>query len=149
MKEMKYLIVKCTLLADQYECDADREPICMTDDPTPYGYGYEIYEVQEDGSLLRIKEIEDTRENGMALYRWQEDADENDPPEVLMKFPDLTRWNIPLNILTAVIEKAGFIEETAGEILAEVISTGSYGEEINGYWVVFGTYRDNQFDCGY
>lgn len=146
---MKYLIMKCTLLNDQYECDADREPICMTDDPTPYGYGYEVYEVQGDGSLVRIKEIEDAREEGMALYRWHEDDPDGSSPEALMKFPNLTRWTITLDVLTAVIEKAGFTEETAGEILAEIISTGSYGEEINDYWVVFGTYRDNQFDCGY
>lgn len=146
---MKYLIVKCTLLNDQYECDADREPICMTDDPTPYGYGYEVYEVQGDGSLLRIKESEDANEEGMALYRWHESAEDGDLPEVLAKFPDLTRWNIPLNTLTAVIEKAGFTEEPPSEILAEVISTGSYGEERGEYWVVFGEYRDNQFDCGY
>ena len=146
---MKYLIMKCTFLGDQYECDADREPVCMTDDPTPYGYGYEVYEVQDDSSLLRIKEIEDANEEGMALYRWQDGTNESDPPEVLMKFPNLTRWTIPLDVLTAVIEKAGFSEETAEEILAEVICTGAYGEENDDYWVVFGEYRDNRFDCGY
>ena len=146
---MKYLIVRCTPLCDQYECDADREPVCMTDDPTPYGYGYEVYEVQEDGSLVRIKEMEDAREEGMALYRWHEDAPDGSSPEALMKFPNLTRWTIPADTMTAVVEKAGFTEEPPSEILAEVISTGSYGEEINGYWVVFGEYRDNRFDCGY
>ena len=57
---MKYLIIKCIPLSDQYECDADREPICVTNDTTPYeGGSYDIYEIQNDGSLELIQSYED------------------------------------------------------------------------------------------
>ena len=57
---MKYLIIKCIPLSDQYECDADREPICVTNDTTPYEGGiYDIYEIHNDGSLELIQSYED------------------------------------------------------------------------------------------
>lgn len=57
---MKYLIIKCDELSDQYECDADRTPICMTDNYSKYcGYGYEIYELQKDNTFKLIKDYED------------------------------------------------------------------------------------------
>lgn len=44
----KYLIIECDELSDAYECDADRTPICLTDDFEKFNhYGYEIYEVQK------------------------------------------------------------------------------------------------------
>ena len=52
---MKYLIVKCEELHDQYECDCDRVPVCITDDYSQYGEEYEVYEVQKDGSLALIR----------------------------------------------------------------------------------------------
>ena len=54
---MKYLIVKCKELEDQLECDADRIPICITDDISKYKYryGYEIYKIRSDGSLTLMK----------------------------------------------------------------------------------------------
>lgn len=58
---MKYLIVKCKELADQFECDADRTPICITDDISKYHYkyGYEIYKINNNGSLTLIKEYDE------------------------------------------------------------------------------------------
>lgn len=52
----KYLIIKCEELNDQYECDADREPICLTDDYNKYNkWGYEIYGINDDNSLTKLK----------------------------------------------------------------------------------------------
>lgn len=52
-----YLVVKCEELSDQYECDADRTPICITKNYKPYDdYGYEIYEIMSDGKLKLIKD---------------------------------------------------------------------------------------------
>lgn len=51
-----YLIVKCKELNDQYECDADREIICMVNDYQPFKrYGYEVYKVRANGSLELIQ----------------------------------------------------------------------------------------------
>lgn len=72
---MKYLIIKCTDLEDQYECDADREPICITDDYTDYKvYGYEVYEIKTDGSLEKIQNYYD--------YEWAEEPITDDPEKV-------------------------------------------------------------------
>lgn len=59
--DMKYLIIKCKELADQFECDAERIPICITDDMSKYNYryGYEIYKINNDGSLTLIKEYDE------------------------------------------------------------------------------------------
>lgn len=53
---MKYLIIKCEELADQWECDANRTPVCITDDYSIYGLGYEVYELQADSTFKLIKE---------------------------------------------------------------------------------------------
>lgn len=51
------LIVKCTPLDDQWETDADRIPLCIVGDTTPYeGEGYEIYGIMKDGTLTQLKE---------------------------------------------------------------------------------------------
>lgn len=55
--EKQYLIVECNELCDQYECDADRTPVCVTKDYKPYDCsGYEIYEIMPDGQLNLIKQ---------------------------------------------------------------------------------------------
>ena len=52
-----YLVVKCDELCDQYECDADRTPICVTKNYKSYNRpGYEIYAILSDGKLKLIKE---------------------------------------------------------------------------------------------
>jgi len=57
---MKYLIVECNELGDQWECDADRTPICVVDDYTNYNkYGYEIHLINEDGTLKKIRDYDE------------------------------------------------------------------------------------------
>ena len=59
---VKYLIVECTILNDQFECDADRTPVCITENPYYYDkYGYEIFKIKKDGTfeMLRYFEYED------------------------------------------------------------------------------------------
>ena len=57
MKQNYYLVVRCTPLDDQWETDAAREPLCITADITSYeGEWYEIYQINEDGTLELIKE---------------------------------------------------------------------------------------------
>lgn len=57
---MKYLIIKADPLSDQYETDADRRPICITDDITVWqAYGYEIFEILPNGELHIIQNYYD------------------------------------------------------------------------------------------
>lgn len=57
---MKYLIVKCEPLSDQWECDANRIPLCVTDNLDEYEneWGYEIYEIRSDGKTTLIQDWE-------------------------------------------------------------------------------------------
>ena len=58
----KYLIVKCEELNDQWECDANRDPLCVIYEdkiPNKYKqYGYEIYEIFDNGSLALRQEYD-------------------------------------------------------------------------------------------
>ena len=74
---MKYLIIKCDELGDQWECDANRTPICITDDYSKYGYGYEVYELLTDNTFKLIKNYEDTIEEGFAIYEYFDDGSVN------------------------------------------------------------------------
>ena len=59
MKMKKYLIVKCEPLNDQYECDANRIPLCITEDwkNKAFDCEFEVYEIDEDGNICkRVKE---------------------------------------------------------------------------------------------
>lgn len=57
---MKYLVVKCVELMDAYECDADRTPICITDNYTKYNRrGYEIYSINKNGTLKKIRDYDE------------------------------------------------------------------------------------------
>lgn len=60
MEQNYYLVVKCKALDDQWETDAAREPILITDNTDPYdGYGYEIYHINSDGTLTLEKDYEE------------------------------------------------------------------------------------------
>ena len=53
----RYLIIKCAELSNTFECDANRTPICLTNDFDKFNrYGYEIYEVQKNGEFKLIKD---------------------------------------------------------------------------------------------
>lgn len=59
-KKLKYLIVKCKLLSDQFECDADRTPLFLTDDwkrDYPKEGYYEVYELMPTNNFKLIKEL--------------------------------------------------------------------------------------------
>ena len=146
----KYLIIECNELGDQWECDADRRPLCITDDKDKFWkVGYEIYEIHSDGSLELIKHYEDAKEEGFAFYLWSEGKNpETCPPDQILDRYVTNDDFCPQDILEKWARDAKF-EGNLTDIMLEVINSGSHGEEIDGKWVVIGQYRDDVFDLGY
>ena len=147
--EFKYLIVKCEELHDQYECDADREPVRLTNDASIYGIGYEVYEIRPDGSLDCIKGYEQGLESGMAVYHWgATDNPEECAPIVTERYKGMSSSEVTKSMVKQIKKRVGFTN-TVNEIYLNILDCGNYGEEINGEWVVFGEYIDTRFDVGY
>lgn len=146
---LKYLVIKCNELGDQWECDADRRPLCITDDKDRFWkLGYEIYEIHSDGSLELIKNYETAGEVGLALYYWEEDEDpELDAPTVIEKIPNCEECVLD-NILKFWIKLAGF-SGSFEEIKKEIKGGGGSGEEIRNRYYVIGEYFDDKFELGY
>ena len=146
----KYLIIECEELSDQFECDADRTPVCMTDDYSTYGLGYEVYELTPENEFRCIKEYDIPLEYGIAIYKWKDGNAENTTPDVIMRqFPERERDSFALWEIEDFCKYYHFKEETPEEILREISNCGAYGEEIDNEWVVIGEYRDNRFSMGY
>lgn len=138
---MKYLIVECLELGDQFECDADRKPICITNDPSNYSSGYDIYEIKKDGSLSLIKEYDEYNEEGMILLCQKEDETE---PVILQKWKNFDRDSIPLEI----IKQCKFTKSTPEEIKSQICSVGSYQERHSKKIFLLTEYFDYNFNLG-
>lgn len=144
-----YLIVKCDELCDQFECDADRMPVCLTEDASQYGLGFEVYQVNIDNSLTLIKDYETgTGDSGMALYYWDEEEDDSEtPPTVIKKWVGLNSNSVSKSLIKRIREQAKF-DNSLREIIEDIRHCGSHGEEIDGKWVVFGDYIDSWYPSG-
>jgi hypothetical protein len=142
---MKYLIVKCEELLDQYECDCNRVPFKMVNDYSSYGHGYEIYELNKDNTFRLIKEYDSCLEEGIGVYK----LDENDKlKKVYEKHKNMTRDNIPKSQLKKWKHSYGF-QGTIKEIYESIEHSGGYGEIINNEWTVIGEYYDDCYSSGY
>lgn len=111
---MKYLIVKCEELDDQWECDANRKPITMTDnwqewyiDNIP-DYYFEVYEYNEkENTFSCIKNYDVPVENGMCFAYYPNSND--DTPTGLRYFPSLTRYDaVPTDIMERALQGDDF-----------------------------------------
>lgn len=87
-----YLIMECHELGDQWECDAERTPVTLTEDwrkwyeDTDPSYPFEVYEFV-NGKFYLAKAYDTPMEEGM-VYAYY-DEDDNAVP--LKKFPNATR----------------------------------------------------------
>lgn len=143
---MIYLIVKCDELSDQWECDAYREPVYMTDDYSTYGLNYEVYELQEDNTFKLIKEYDKALEEGVAIYEFN---DETQAPSVIYeKHKNRSTREITKLQVKKWKEKYGFTESVE-EIYYWLHIGSSYGEEVNGKYIVIGYYADEHFSSGF
>lgn len=142
---MKYLILKCEELADQYECDANRTPVYVGDTiPTEMlGLGFEHYQINADGSVDLIKVYDEPYESGMALYYW---ADRLDPqenlPTIVFKYPHYNR-NTPIP------PEVKRVLDTLENVDACLDSCGSISGCKNEDYYVYGEYMDDYFNLGY
>jgi hypothetical protein len=145
---MKYLIIECNELGDQWECDADRTPICITENPSEYGVGYEVCEILSDGTLKKIRDYDEALEEGMALYYWEDGQEGEEAPTIIEKYPNKDRDSFSKSFFKKLKARVKF-SETVADIECDILRSGAHGETIEGKWVVFGEYRDNRFDFGY
>lgn len=146
----QYLIVKCDELGDQWECDANRTPVCLTDDYTPYWkIGYEVYEVLSNNHFKLIKDYETCGKEGYAVYWWGENEDyEIDKPHIMEKLKkEITnRDQITKSMIKKIKLKHGF-HGSIEEIYRDIQAIGAYRESFDdGGWIVFGHYMDDRFD---
>lgn len=158
----KYLIVKCVELNDQYECDADREPMFLVDDweqwykdnsPT---YQFEVYRFVDDSECELIKTMEDSMDEGMALYFWNMDDDHEEvAPTVVGTYEDYDRKSpVPKRVWSIFRQGAYWAddEEFTEEDFKKDLAASGYAswddKEHKKYWV-YGWYRDNHYCLGY
>jgi hypothetical protein len=137
-----YLIVKCEPLNDQYECEADRTPICLTEDYSSYGRGYEVYEVMKDNSLKLIKEYDEAKERGIAIFI-SDDFEDFTPKHVYEKF-SITREEVTAKKVKKWKSKY-HLEGSVEEILSDIRHCGRYGEDMPNGFLIIGEYSDDVY----
>lgn len=146
---MKYLVVKCEELHDQYECDANKTPFCLTDDYSNFGIGYKVYEILSNNKFKLIKDYDDYNERGIAVYAWNSDSlcEQTMPDIIFEKFKNVTRDDITKNQIKKLKSKYHFTD-TINEIYSEIRHTGAYADEIDDKFIVIGEYFDSDFASG-
>jgi hypothetical protein len=151
-KIMTYLIMKCEELGDQWECDASRIPITLTKDWKKWveehnpDYRYEVYQCDDEGDFMLIKNYDTPIEKGMALYYWDmSDNCEEVPPHIVVKFPMHTRHLPVPEIVKDEMSKVDDQEEVENW-LTNCGHITWYNE--NKYYV-YGEYEDNFYTLGY
>lgn len=159
---MKYLIVKCEPLSDQYECDCDREPMFLVDDwkdwveknhPT---YWFEVYKFVDEEEAVLEKAYEESVDKGMALYFWNVDDDYDEvAPTVIAHYKDYDRKKKVPDEVRKVFRQGAYWsdddEKTEEEFKSDLKSCGYVSwedKEHKKYWV-YGDYADGRYCCGY
>lgn len=146
----KYLIIKCDELGDQWECDANRTPICLTNDYDKYNtMGYEIYKIKENGTFELIRNYDDVTNEYMCVYWWNdEDKVEEQSPDKIIKIQKGDRDNVTKSLIKKIKQQYHFTD-TIKEIERNIYCSGYHSELIDNKWTVFGETFDNWFPYGY
>ena len=144
---MKYLVVKCNELSDQFECDADRTPICVVDNYADYNkMGYEIYEINADGLLTKIREYDTATDEYFSYCEYDNNSNDWTPKKVVrlkdgdrdaVNKTDIKKWKTQFHFT-----------ETINHIMQDIEWSGQYGEKINGKWCVIGETYDESYPTG-
>lgn len=151
-----YLIVKCEELMDQYECDADRTPITLTEDWRAWfnanqpRYLFEVYEFRED-KFVEVKDMYTPIEKGMALYFWTKGQWRNDNdytlPTVVYKWTNMNRDDALPECVSELAKR--YYDDTEEMMEKELKACGyiSWEDDAENWWV-YGSYSDNLYDMG-
>ena len=150
-----YLIMSCTPLDDQYECDANREPIAIVDDWYVWfkinhpSYYFEVYEWIDDEFKI-IKTYTDAVEKGMAFYYWDFSENENlvmDEPHMIAIWSNRTRKNsIPTIVKTWNRNHTQYNYENCLKNMGHI--TWHESENLDGRYYVYGEYSDGFYTRG-
>lgn len=154
----KYLIVKCEELFDQYECDANREPMFLVDDWEKWywenrpDYKFEVYKFEDDKECTFEKSYDTPMESGMALYYWNEGEDWGmDNPTVIAKYVNADRNTpVPDEVWAALHQGAYWVdgdEYTDKDFKNDLRSCGIaswFDEKTEKYWA-YGSYEDGRY----
>ena len=158
----KYLIVKCTELGDQYECDADREPMFLVDDwedwfqknhPT---YRFEVYKFVDEEEATFEKMYDEVEDEGMALYFWNMDDDHEEvPPTVIAHYRDYNRYKKVPDKVWSIFRQGAYWadgDEMTEEQFTNDLRCSGYtswdDKKHKKYWV-YGHYTDGRYNLGY
>lgn len=147
----KYLVIECNELGDQWECDADRKPVCLVEDYSQYNKrGYEIYEIKTDGTLKIIREYDDITNERICVYWWNSEnkVEECPLPDKIIKIKDGDRDNVTKSLIKKIKQKYKFAD-TIEEIEGDISCSGNHAELIDNKWIVFGEAFDDWYPYGY
>ena len=159
---VKYLIVKCMELSDQYECDADREPMFLVDDwedwfeknhPT---YQFEVYKFVDEKEATLEKTYDEVMDEGMALYFWNMDDNfEEVAPTVIAHYKDYDRHKTVPDKVWEIFRQGAYWtddDEFTEKDFKKDLKCQGYAswddKEHKKYWV-YGHYADGRYCLGY
>ena len=138
-----YLVVKCEELGDQYECDANRVPICLTEDYDKYNKrGYEIYKVLSDNTFELVRQYDEITKVDIVVAIWySEDNCDNEPDEIV-HICDGNRDAVTTEMIKTVKNKY-HLYGSVKYIKQSIASCGSYSDVTeDGKVIVFGSRYD-------
>lgn len=119
------------------------KPCCLTNDISTYGYGYEIWEWNEDGTFTKFKDVETSNKTGMIVAVYNMDTDELLYTTNKIQAVNRKQFNTAEKI-KEIVKLCGFTDKP--EIIAhEIAACGDHGELVGGKWVVFGEYQDSHY----
>jgi len=158
----KYLIMRCEELMDQYECDANREPMFLVDDWTKWyqenhpNYQFEVYKFEDDKECTLEKTYEESMDYGMALYFWNmDDSHEEVAPTVIAHYKGYNRDKKVPNKVWNVFRQGAYWadgdEFTEKDFKNDLRSCGYVAwddKEHKKFWV-YGYYADGRYCLGY
>ncbi len=91
-----YLIMRCDMLNDQYECDADRTPVTITDDWRKWyknnypDFDFEVWEYK-NGNFKVVNNYDDYVDEGMVFVEYWFNDNHNIQTRKIKYFPSLDR----------------------------------------------------------
>ena len=143
---MKYLIMRCEELMDQYECDANRWPEAMTDnwqkwyEKTQPDYLFEVYEYKNN-TFECIKEYDRAIEEGM-VFVWFDDNTPEGEFNIIKRYPHMTRHDsMPDNLYQRMME--------GEDIDNSLKNCGSASWSEGDKWYAYTEYADNRIYSPY